>query len=158
MFGSYDWKLNVRVIRPDDLTYFYWRMRTFRGLSIAVVDAGLAGLLWASSTNRLFALPLSSSEKLEEVTRILETTRGKLGAVGIVRNVTARNEGLRRKGESYWVKEGEVMGEVMGEREVVEGMRSALASGRISINKIEEEARNYAEGITAGGLEGVTPG
>ncbi len=40
-----------------------------------------------------------------------------------------------------------MMGEVMDEREVVEGVRSAL-SDRIQVAKVEEEARMYAEGIT----------
>ncbi|MCJ1260028.1 hypothetical protein MMC24_007868 [Lignoscripta atroalba] len=147
IFGAYDWKANARVIRPEDLTYFYWRMRTFRGVVIAFANAGLAGLLWASSTNRIFVVPLSSAERLESVTRVLETARGKLGAVGIVRNVTLRDENFRKRGEAYWTKEGQVMNEVMDEREVVEGVRSALGSGRISVTRIEEEARNYAEGI-----------
>lgn len=149
LFGAHDWKANARVLRPQDLDHFYWRMRIFRGLLIALVDAGLAGLLWASSTNRIFVVPISSAERLEDVTRTLENTRGKLGAVGIVRNVTVRDENLRRKAESYWEKEGKVMGEVMEEREVVEGLRSALESGRISVTRIEEEAQLYAEGIVA---------
>ena len=149
LFGAHDWKANARVLRPQDLDHFYWRMRIFRGLFITLVDAGLAGLFWASSTNRIFVIPISSAERLEDVTRTLENTKGKLGAVGIVRNVTVRDENLRRKAESYWRNEGEVMGEVMEEREVVEGVRSALESGRISVTRIEEEAKLYAEGIIA---------
>ena len=36
----------------------------------------------------------------------------------------------------------------MEEREGVEGVRNAL-SGRIQVDLVEEEARKYAEGITA---------
>lgn len=79
--------------------------------------------------------------------RMLENARARLNAIGIMRNVVVRDEGLRRKGEAYWRREGQVMSEVMDEREVVEGMRNAL-SGRIQVSKIEEEARKYAEGIT----------
>ena len=146
-FGSYKWEANARVPRAEDLDHFFWRMRIFRGLIIALIDAGLAGLLWSSSTNRIFAVPPSPAERLEDITRILETTRGKLGAIGIVRNVMARDERMRRKGEAYWKREGEVMSEVMDEREVVDGMRSALASGRINVATIEEEAAKYADGI-----------
>ena len=151
-FGSYNWQANARVARAEELDHFYWRMRIFRGLTIALIDAGFAGLLWGSSTNRVFIVPPSSAERLEHVTRILETTRGKLGAVGIVRNVMVRDESMRRKGEAYWKREGDVMREVMDEREVIDGMRSALASGRISVATIEEEATKYANGIV-GSLE-----
>lgn len=132
-------------------------MRTARGLGIALIDAGLAGLLWASSTNRLFVVPVSSAERLEDVTRVMEATRGKLGAVGIVRNVTVRDESLRKRGEAYWRREGEIMGEVMDEKEVVDGLRGALESGRVNVTAIEEEARKYAEDII-GGPEGVSEG
>ena len=147
ILGSYDWKANARALRAEDLVHFYWRLHTMRGVVIAIANAGLAGLLWASSTNRIFIVPASSAERLESVSKVLETVKGKLGAVGIMRNVTVRDDNLRKRGEGYWRKEGQVMGEVMDEREVVEGIRNALGSGRISVGKIEEEARRYAEGI-----------
>ena len=152
LFYVHDWKANARVLYAEELVPFYWRMRVFRGIVIALVDAGLAGLLWGSSTNRIFVVPVSSAERLENVTRTLESTRGKLGAVGIVRNVTVRSDGLKKKAEAYWQKEREFMGEVMDEREVVESVKSALGSGRVSVQRIEEEARRYAESII--GYEG----
>lgn len=157
LFHTHDWKYNARATRPQDLQFFYWQMRTARGLGIALIDAGLAGLLWASSTNRLFVIPVSSAERLEDITRVMEATRGKLGAVGIVRNVTVRDENLRKRGEAYWKREGEVMGEVMDEKEVVDGLRAALESGRVNVTAIEEEARNYAEDII-GGPDGASAG
>lgn len=120
----------------------------YRGIVIALADVLVAGLLWLSSTNRMFVVPPSAAERMETAMRVLENARGKLNAVGIMRNAVVRDEGLRRKGEAYWRQEGQVMGEVMDEREVVEGVRNAL-SGRIQVDLVEEEARKYAEGITA---------
>ncbi len=154
LFGSYDWKLNARAHRPEEYVHFYWRMRIFRGITIALVDALFAGLFWLSSTNRMFVVPPSAAERMETAIRTLENARGKLNAVGILRNVVVRDEGLRIKTEGYWRKEGQFMGEVMDEREVVEGVRSAL-SGRIQVAKVEDEARKYAEGIT--GFQEVLP-
>ena len=114
---------------------------------IALADALMAGLLWLSSTNRMFVVPPSPAERMETAMRVLENVRGKLNAVGIMRNAVVRDEGLRRKAEGYWRREGQVMGEVMDEREVVEGVRNAL-SGRIQVSKVEDEARRYADGIT----------
>ena len=149
MVGVYDWKGNARATRAEDLDFFYWRMRTIRGLTIAALNAGFSGLLWASSTNRLFVIPMSSAERLESVTKIMEATRGKLGAVGMIRNVTVRDENLRKQAETYWRREGEIMSEVMDEKEVVEGIRGALESGRMNVTMIEEEAKRYAESIFA---------
>lgn len=132
-------------------------MRTVRGLVLALVDTVFAGFLWATSTNRLFAVPPAAAERIEGVVKVLENVRGRLSAVGIVRNAVVRDEALRKKTDSYWKKEGEVMGEVMDEREVVEGVRAALESGRVSVQKLEEEARLYAEGISMG-LDGALTG
>ena len=115
---------------------------------IALADVVFAGLLYLSSTNRMFVIPPSAAERMETAMRMLENARGKLNAVGILRNVIVRDENLRRVNETYWRKEGMFMGEVMDEREVVEGVRNAL-SERVQVAKIEEEATKYAEGIAA---------
>lgn len=147
LVGSYEWKANARSLRPEQYVLFHWRMRVFRGIVIAAADALVAGLLWLSATNRMFVVPVSAGERMEGAMRVLENARGRLNAVGIVRNAVVRDEGLRGKAEAYWRREGVVMGEVMDEREVVEGVRNAL-SGRIQVARVEEEARRYAEGIT----------
>ena len=154
--GSYDGKANARALRPEDLDHFYWRMRTLRGITICVSDAAFAALLWAASTNRIFALPPASSERTETAMKVLENARGRLSALGILRNAAVRDNNLRRTGEEYWKKEGVIMEEVMGEREVVEGVRSAL-SGRIPMAKVEKEASMYAEGIV-GWRDSPVPG
>lgn len=147
LFPSYDWKANARAHRPEEYVHFYWRMRVLRGVAIALADAVLAGLLWLSSTNRMFVKPITSAERMETAIRVLANANGKLSAVGILRNAIVRDEGLRKKTEVYWKKEGQIMGEIMDEREVVEGVRNALGE-RIKVTSLEEEARRYAEGIT----------
>lgn len=146
LVGTYDFKTNARVIRPEDLDHFHWRMRIFRGIAICILDAAFAGLLWAASTNRIFAVPPSAAERTETAIKGLEGVRGRLTAVGILRNVIVRDEGLRGKAEAYWRREKQVMSEVMDEREVVDGIRNAM-SGRIDVTKVEEDASRYADGI-----------
>ncbi|KAL8874258.1 MAG: hypothetical protein Q9174_000378 [Haloplaca sp. 1 TL-2023] len=147
---THDWKANARVFRAEDLNHFHWNMRIWRGIGIGVADAALAGLLWASSTNRMFVIPPTSAERMEAATKVLENARGRLGALSVVRNVVVRDEGLRRQGEGYWRREGQIMSEAMDQREVVEGVRNALESGRISVTKVEEEARRFADGVIGG--------
>ncbi|KAL9604964.1 MAG: hypothetical protein Q9219_000152 [cf. Caloplaca sp. 3 TL-2023] len=153
--GAGDYKANARVLRAEDLNHFHWNMRIWRGIGIAVADAALAGFIWASATNRMFVVPPTTAERMETAIKFLESARGRLGGLGIVRNVVVRDEGMRRKAEAYWRKEGQITSEVMDEREVVEGMKSALGSGRISITKVEEEAKRFADGmiITSNGVQ-----
>lgn len=148
--GAGDFKANARALRAEDLNHFHWNMRIWRGMGIAVADAALAGFLWASATNRMFVVPPTAAERMETSIKVLGNARGRLGALTIVRNVVVRDEGLRRKAEAYWRNEGQIMSEVMDEREVVEGMKSALGSGRIDVTKVEEEARRFADGIFIG--------
>ena len=98
----------------------------------------------------MFVIPPSAAERMETAMRVLENARGKLSAVGIIRNAVVRDEGLRRKTEAYWRKEGEITGQIMAEREVVEGVRNAL-DGRIQVVSLEAEATKYAEGIMSSG-------
>ena len=93
------------------------------------------------------------AERIETATRVLEATQRKLGAVGIVRNVLVRDEGLRRRGEGYWVREGRIMSEVFEERDVLERVNEVLGSGRVDLEEVEKEAGRYAERVT--GLVGL---
>ena len=157
MFATYDHKANARAIRPEDLRHFYWQMRTLRGIAFAVIDALFAGLLFVSSTNRFLGIPISNAERIESALKTLEQSRGKMAALGIVKNVVYRDEGLAGKGREYWRQEGAVMEGVMREREVVDGIRGAL-EGRVRLGEVEAEAGRYAEGIVAGISGGVDAG
>ncbi len=145
--GARDWKANARVVRAEDLQHFFWERRVWRGVAFAVADLVFAAFLWAAGTNRWFVVPPTVGERMEAALRVLEAARARMAALGIVRNVVVRDEGMRKRGEIYWRKEGAVMAEVLEEREVVEGIRGALGSGRISVGQVEEEAKRYAEGI-----------
>lgn len=154
MFYAYDWKANGRIKTAEDLTHFFWNMRIARGLCIAITDGVFALLLWATATNRLFVAPISATERLDRIARELELTGGKLGAIGVLRNTTVRNKGLRAIEASYWNREGHIMDEVMAEKAVLDSVRAALESGRINTFRVEEDARSYAEQIVrANGLE-----
>ena len=147
VYYNYDWKANAKVMRTEDLFLFHWTMRLIRGLGIAIADTGFAGLLWLTATNRLFAIPRSATERVDNAIRQLEIAGGKMQAFGIVHNATVRNQSLRNVSDSYWTREGKIMGEVMAEREVVNDMRAALSSGRLNLPILEKEAEKYADSL-----------
>lgn len=121
-------------------------MRIIRGVGLALSDVLLALLLYLTATNRILKIHPGAAERVEEITKLAESARGKLAAVGILKNAVVRDDGLSEKSREYWRRERMVMGEVMEEGEVVEGVRNAL-SGRVQVGRVEEEARKYAEGI-----------
>ncbi len=115
-------------------------------MALGILDAAVAGVIWLSATNRLFATPPTPAARVEAVTHQLLATKSRLSAVGIVKNTNLRDEDLRVRTAAYWTHEGRVMREVMEEREVVEGVNDALAK-RINIQDISRDAENYAVNV-----------
>ncbi|KAE9377747.1 hypothetical protein N431DRAFT_554087 [Stipitochalara longipes BDJ] len=146
--ATYDCKANARALRLEDIDFFFWKMRVWRAIGLAFIDGILGWLLYLSSTNRAFLTPPSTAERIETSTRMLDVVRSKMSAMGILRNTINRDEELRARSQGYWVHEGRVMGELMQEREVVDGVRNAL-DGRINMATITADAETYAQSVIA---------
>ena len=144
--SSYNHQDNARATRLEDIDAFFWKMRVYRGVGIAALDGILGWMLYLSSTNRAFLNPPSTAERVESSTRVLEVARSKMSAMGIVRNTINRDEELRSRSQGYWVHEGRMMGELMEEREVIEGVNNALES-RINLQTITADAEAYAQNV-----------
>ncbi|KAF3071005.1 hypothetical protein GL218_00408 [Daldinia childiae] len=154
--NSYNYQANARATRLTDLDPFFWNSRIARQLGLASLDFLLAYLLYLSSTNRAFVAPPSAAVRVEAVTRQLQGTKGRLNAIGIVKNTANRDEELRSRSQAYWRHEGMLMREVMEEREVVEGVNDALQN-RIDIGDIMRDADAYALNVLPRMEEAVTP-
>jgi hypothetical protein len=144
--SSYNHQGNVRATRVEDIDGFFWKMRVYRGIVIATVDGAIGWVLYLSSTNRAFLNPPSTAERLEFSTRILETARSKMSALGILKNTINRDDELRNKSQGYWVHEGRLMGEIYEDREVVAGVQNALEN-RINMQNIMTDAEAYAQNV-----------
>lgn len=137
---------NARATRLEDINTFFWKMRVYRLISLAALDGLLGWLLYLSSTNRAFITPPSIASRIETSTRILDVARSKMSAMAILKNTISRNENLREKVNGYWVHEGRLMGEIMEEREVLEGVQNALEN-RIDMATIQGDAEAYARNV-----------
>ncbi|KAI9048727.1 hypothetical protein LZ554_007558 [Drepanopeziza brunnea f. sp. 'monogermtubi'] len=146
--ATYHSQSNARATRLEDLEFFFWKMRVYRGVALAGLDAVVGWMLYLSSTNRAFVLPPSAPERLEHSMKILEVARAKLNATGILRNTILRDDGLRDRNSQYWIREGQVMGSVMEDRSVIEGVNNALEN-RIDVARITADADGYVKGIFA---------
>jgi hypothetical protein len=121
-------------------------MRNYRFVALAALDAVVAFALYLSATNRAFVQPPSAAERIELVNRALVTAKSKMNASGIVKNTIMRDEDLRSRSQGYWQHEVRLMGEVMEEREVIDGVNDAL-SNRIDIQNITRDAETYTQGV-----------
>lgn len=148
LVSSYNYQGNARATRLEDIDFFFWKMRIYRGVALAALDGLLGWVLYLSSTNRAFLNPPSTGERIEVSTRILDIARSKMSATGVLRNTIVRNDALRGRSQEYWIHEGQVTRSIMEEREVVQSVQNALEN-RINIATISADAETYAQNIMA---------
>ncbi|RDA90558.1 hypothetical protein CP533_5671 [Ophiocordyceps camponoti-saundersi (nom. inval.)] len=143
---EYDYKSNSLALRLHEIDFFHWSMRCYRLISLAVIDGLLGWLIYLSCTNRAFAKAPSPVERVDALTRALLSVKSKMSAMGIIRNTALRDTDLRSQSQAYWMHEVRLMGEVMEEREVVEGVNDAL-SNRIDMQAVLRDADAYSQAV-----------
>ena len=143
--GTYDITVNKRAIFAQDLDSAFWRVRFLRYITFASVDMMLAFVLWATSTNRWLAKPISIAERLETTTRQAEETLNKMRALGLLTNSVNRDAALRGVREEYWRTEGQVMAETIQDEGVTEQMNAAI--GRMDFSALQGRVGEVADGI-----------
>lgn len=144
--AQYDYTENAKALRLEDLSMFFWKSRVWRCIGIAALDAMLGWLMYLSSTNRAFFVPVSPAERLATTARHMESVRSRMAAMGIVKNTVSRDDALRKRTDAYWVHEGQLMGEMMEDKEVMESVNDALKS-RVDVDKISADAEMYAKNM-----------
>lgn len=154
--ATYTYQTNGAATRLPDLDFFFWSARTYRLLALAALDLLLGTALYLTGTNRAFVTPPPLSERVESLIRGLSATKGKINAVGVVKNTVLRDEDLRGRSNAYWSHEVRLTREIMEEGEVVEGMRDALEN-RLNIKALERDAEEYTNAML-GGIMGAAGG
>ena len=153
-WSSFDHKSNSRATKAEELDPFFQRIRTYRLLALALIDALFGWLLFLSSTNRAFVTPVSPAERVENTIKVIGGVRNSLGSIMILKNTIQRDTQLREVGDKYWIHEGVAMGEAMEDREVIEGVQNALEE-RIDMANISKDAEAYARSVVE--LHGAAP-
>lgn len=146
--GTYDILLNKKAKYVQDLDSAYWRVRFLRYIAFALVDIGLAFVLWATSTNRWLAKPISIAERIETTTRTAEDTFNKMRALALLTNSVNRDPALRGVREEYWRTEGQVTAEIVQDELVTEQINAAIS--RLDLGSLEGRVGEVADGILQG--------
>lgn len=146
--ANYDDTSNLRSTRVSEIDFVFWKLQVWRGLFIAAFDGVLGWVIWLQATGRAFVAPPPASERLLDHQRSLERVLVRAKGLAVVRNGVVRDRGLRAKVDDYWVKEGEVMKDVLEQPEVLEAQRKAL--GRLDMTGIGRDAEMHVQGILGG--------
>ncbi|KAF2150606.1 hypothetical protein K461DRAFT_244380 [Myriangium duriaei CBS 260.36] len=145
MVSNYDHTVNAKATKIAEVDMFHWKVRVVRGLAIALVDAALGWLIWMSATKRAFVKPKSPAEKVEDITKTVEASLGKLRGLGAIRNVVYRNPGMRGNVERYWVQEERLMSQVLEDGDVRQAMNSAFDAA--DMVRLQQEAETYVDAL-----------
>jgi len=139
--ATYDYKANTRATRAEEIDFFFWRMRVYRGVCVAGVDGVLGWVMWLAATGRFFVEPSATTmvDRLEAVGRAVEGANFRLWATGNVRNAVVRDRGLMQRVGAYWMEEKDIY----EEREVVDGIKGVLA--RINVPQLAHMAGSRAD-------------
>lgn len=135
---TYDIRANTRSTGTQNIDFFFWKTRVWRGLAIASIDALLGWVMWLAATNRFFLTPPTVAQRLETIAKGVEQSNFRLWASGNVRNTTVRDRDLREKVARYWNAEKGLY----EEREVIDAIKSALT--RIDMAKLADVADQRA--------------
>lgn len=146
--ATYDITVNKRAKNVHDIDAIHWRATFLRYVFFAVQNIGMAFVLWATSTNRWLAKPISIAERLEMATRVSEETLNKLRGLGLISNSINRDSALRGVREEYWRTEGQVMSETIQEEAVMEHINAAIS--KMDFNVLQGRVGEVADGILKG--------
>ncbi|PSR78805.1 hypothetical protein BD289DRAFT_416262 [Coniella lustricola] len=130
-----------------EVFFFHWTARTMRFLALAGLQLTLAGVLYLSSTNRMFVPATTASERIDTITAALGVVNMRIRSANVLKNTVARDADLRAIDVSYWAHEGVVMQEAMESMEVVESMRDAVENRRIDPQAMEQAADAFAQRV-----------
>ncbi|KAH9811167.1 tail-anchored membrane protein insertion into ER membrane [Teratosphaeria destructans] len=148
LIADYDDRYNIRSTRLSEIDFIYWKMQVWRGLAVATMDGVLGWVIWLQATGRAFVAPLSTAHRIADHGKLLEALLIGTKGLGIIRNATVRDGGMREKVNRYWVKENEVMKDVFEQPEVLEAQRGALR--RMDSVRIGRDAESYVDSILGG--------
>lgn len=136
----------------DEIDFFHWTLRSFRFLSLAALDLVLAGVLYLSTTNRMFVVPPTVSERIDLATAALGHVNMRIRSANVLKNTVARDGELRAIDAGYWAHEGMVMQEAMESEEVVNSMRDAVENRRLNPEAMDEAAEQFSQQVMGGGV------
>lgn len=157
----YDDTPNQRSVRVSDVDFLYWKLRVYRGVAMAVIDAVLGVGMWLEATGRVSlmnAAAPSSSERVLDFAQRLEGVLVKARGVGVIRNGSVRDREMRRVVDDYWFKEDEVMKDVMEQPEVLEAQRNALRRlDPLAAGRDAERFLEYVLGMSSSSSSSTQP-
>lgn len=140
--------INSIARTPQDVRWTHWNLAFYRGIGIALFDALLGYAVYLSGTGR-WTIGLEGprlEEKLESLTKAVETIAARLHADNFLRQAVVRNKQLREKMANYWAEE-EILGKEIMQEEDVQQSRLNFATAKMDMDRLADEAGKKSEGM-----------
>lgn len=133
-----------------EIFFFHWNARRYRFVAFAALDLVLAVVLYLSTTNRMFVVAPTVSERIDSAAAALGHVNMRIRSANVLKNTVARDGELRAIDAGYWAHEGMVMQEAMESEEVVNSMRDAVENRRLNPEAMDQAAEQFSQQVMAG--------
>ncbi|EPS44908.1 hypothetical protein H072_1094 [Dactylellina haptotyla CBS 200.50] len=134
---------NTQAARPIDVNWFYWRLLTYRGIAIAVVNFIFSMMLYLTATGRYGSIGISDLEKIEAISKTLEVGLAHVRTSLFIKSTATRNDSISMDILEFWKKEG------MNRRVVAEQLETTrnLVIERVDLDSINDEAFKFTSNL-----------
>ncbi|RVD80291.1 uncharacterized protein DFL_008192 [Arthrobotrys flagrans] len=152
---NHDLLQNTQATLPTDINWYHWRLLTYRGLAIAIVNCLLGVMVYLSATGRYGFSGVSDLEKIEALSKSLDVGLSHVRTNLFVKSTTTRNESSLNNVSEFW------RAEAANRRNVaiqLEDTKKQVLE-RVNLDSINDEAfkftSNLIDAITA--TRGLVP-
>ncbi|KAK6533832.1 hypothetical protein TWF281_005186 [Arthrobotrys megalospora] len=138
-----DFLQNTQATTPAEVNWYHWRLLTYRGLAIAVVNCSFGIVAYLVATGRYGPDGISDLEKIEAVSKSLDTALTHVRTNLFVKSTATRNESSLVNVSEFWKAEAVNRRHVASQLE--ETKNQVLE--RVNLDSINDEAFKFTSSL-----------
>lgn len=140
---NFELPINTRAIKQDDVIWYHWRLRAYRGVLIAALDSALAIILYLHHSGRYGLNRVTDREKIEAITNSLDSTIGNVRMGLFVKSASVRSGSISKRAMEFW--DNELLEKKTVSAEVEEARASVLE--RVNEDLMTDEAFKFISAL-----------
>ncbi|KAK6333947.1 hypothetical protein TWF730_004119 [Orbilia blumenaviensis] len=140
---SHDFLGNTQATTLTDIDWYHWRLLTYRGLAIAIVDCLLGIVAYLSATGRYGPDETSDLERIEAISKTLDVGLSQVRTSLFVKSTTTRNESSMGTASEFWRVEAANRRNVASQ---LEDTKNQVLE-RVNLDSINDEAFKFTSSL-----------
>ncbi|KAK6356598.1 hypothetical protein TWF718_000946 [Orbilia javanica] len=152
---NHDLLQNTQATIPTEINWYHWRLLTYRGLAIAIVNCLLGVATYLAATGRYGFGGVSDLEKIEALSKSLDVGLSHVRTSLFVKSTTTRNGSSLNNVTEFWRAEAANRRSVASQ---LEDTKNQVLE-RVNLNSINDEAFKFTSNLidAIAATKGPTP-